>query len=461
MSLLLGRRRPARENSEHIGLFPRSRTERNRRRRGRRIARMLAFAGLALVGLALVAAAALYVFLGGLTNPVHFVSLAEAVPGTRVNILVMGLDAPLDRQGRAVPDFDIHRAEGSRTDTMMLVSVDTTTADVGILALPRDTRVIISGREDFGYDKLGHAHAYPDGGPEALIATVSEFLDVPIHYYVRVNSAGVARIIDLLGGVEVYVEEDMYYVDPWQDLVIDIKAGLQVLDGEKAVGYLRYRGGKSDVDRIERQQRFLEALKHKLFSLGAIAKVPSLIAEIADCVDTNMTPGEMLSYARLAMKVDMPKVRMGVLPGDIETIQDPGRPPLSYYVVREDECAELVDILIWGVDREANAEITVEVLNGTEVPGLAGLFAAELRRQGFDVVSVADADRHDLTVTEIIDRSRDDDKLRRLSQAVLRYTPLAELGRARAVRGRPEFTVIVGQDYVAYVESRGGESTGD
>jgi len=425
------------------------RSGRGRRGRAGRFLRALAAAGIVLALLGLVASAAVYVVLGGLTNPVHFDSLAEVVPGIRVNILVLGLDAPI-YNGRAVPEFDVRKATGSRTDTMMLVTVDRENKEVCILSLPRDTRTIIAGREEYGYDKLGHAHAY--GGPDMIVATLSRLLDIPIHYYVRVNSAGVAKIIDLLGGVEIYVERDMHYNDPYQDLHIDLKKGLQVLDGDKAVQYLRYRSG-SDIERIERQQKFLLALKDQLFQLGTISKIPSLVDEVVTCVDTNMTPSEMLSFAKLALKMGDATVRTGTLPGENALIEDPGCPPLWYWALDEDACAAIVDEFVFGVDPTANAEITVEVQNGTNVNGLAARFAAELERQGYNVVAVTDAERKDHKVTQVVDRSRSKDKLRRLSRAVLRYLPGAEVGGARPIEGKPDFTIILGEDYAAEASS--------
>ncbi len=436
--------------SPRAGAQPAGRTER-RGRRGRTALRALAGVGIALVVILLVGGITLYVVLNGLTNPVHFDSLAKVVPGTRVNILVMGLDAPLNAKLQAQPDFDIHTATGSRTDTMMLVSIDPASNEVGLLSLPRDTRTIIAGREEEGYDKLGHAHAY--GGPGMAVATISRLLGVPINYYVRVNSAGVAKIIDTLGGVEIYVEHRMHYSDPYQDLHIDLQPGLQVLDGEHAVQYLRYRSDGSDITRIERQQKFIKALKDQLFSLGTIRKLPSLLTQVASAVDTNMTAGEMLSYARMAAKLSDVTITNDYLPGDIATIADPGREPLSYWVPDQDKMAQVVDKVIWGVNPEANANVSVEVQNGTNVPGLAARFAEELKRQGYNVVAVTDAPRQDYATTRLIDRSPSDDSLRRLSQAVLRYVPDAELGRARASEDKPEFTVVLGQDYATFVAS--------
>lgn len=426
-------------------------TLRDRRRRA--LLRGLAVAGVVVIALAVVSSVALYVVLNGLTNPVHFDSLAETVPGARINILVLGLDAPLDANFHARPDFNIHTASGSRTDTMILFSVDPEGDEVGILSLPRDTRTIIAGREELGYDKLGHAHAY--GGPDMTVATISNLLYVPIHYYVRVNSSGVARIIDRLGGVEIYVERDMYYNDPYQDLHINLRQGLQVLNGDQAVQYLRYRSDGSDITRIGRQQQFLTAFKEQLFSLGTIARLPSLVGEITDAVDTNMTASEMLTYARTAAKLGDVTIKLGVLPGEIRTITDPGSEPRSYWALIEDEVALVLDEILWGVDPAANSGISVEIQNGAGVPDLAARFAEELTRQGYNVVATVDADRADYGVTQVIDRSRDDDKLRRLSQTVLRYVPDADLGRARPDDERAEFTVILGQDFATLVATDG------
>jgi LCP family protein required for cell wall assembly len=327
-----------------------------RGRRSRALVRALAITGIVVAALVAVSAVTLYVVLNGLTNPVHFDSLAKTVPGARVNILVMGLDAPLDSHWRAQPDFDVHTATGSRTDTMMLVSIDPKAKEVGILSLPRDTRTIIVGREDYGYDKLGHAHAY--GGPDMALATVSKFLNVPIHYYIRVNADGVAKIIDQLGGVEIYVERDMHYHDPYQNLNIDLKKGLQTLTGDQAAQYMRYRSDGSDITRIERQHKLITALKEQVFSLGTVAKIPSLIGVITEAVDTNLSPTEMLSYARLAAKLENVAISTGFLPGENTTITDPGREMLWYWLPNMEEATLLIDKILWGVDAQVNSGIT-------------------------------------------------------------------------------------------------------
>ncbi|MEW5935100.1 MAG: LCP family protein, partial [Bacillota bacterium] len=188
-------------------------------------------------------------------------------PGSRVNVLVLGLDYQLDSSGKPIADW---RRSHGRADTVMLVSFDLERREVGVLSLPRDSRVDIPGR---GLDKLNAAHAY--GGPGLAMRTVQELTGVPVHYYVRTSFDGVARMVDLLGGVEFDVPRNMDYEDPTQDLYIHLKAGRQVLDGKSALQLLRFRQyPEGDIDRIRVQQAFLMAAARKALSVVTLARLP-------------------------------------------------------------------------------------------------------------------------------------------------------------------------------------------
>ena len=117
------------------------------------------------------------------------------------------------------------------------------------------------------------------------VKTVENFLGVDIDYYIETDFAGFSRIIDTLGGVEIDVDTDMFYVDTAQDLYIDIKAGRQVLDGETALQYVRYRDRLGDValvnphyevydGRVERQRKFLMAVIDEILQPSTLLKLP-------------------------------------------------------------------------------------------------------------------------------------------------------------------------------------------
>ncbi len=367
-------------------------------------------------------------------------AVGEPRPDERINILFLGVDACQDPKTGRVLDVDVRDCP-SRTDTIIVVSMDPETREAGLVSIPRDTRVAIPGH---GWQKAGHAHAY--GGPALAMATVEKFLGIRLHYFVRTNFAGFARLVDSLGGVELCVEKDMYYEDPAQDLVIDLKAGCQLLNGDQALQYVRYRND-SDIARVQRQQNFIRAVVDRLYRLRIVFRLHQMIADLVPYVDTNLEPKDMLRMVRLATKVDDAdgRLEMAVVPGRDAWLNEGGQ-QVSYWVADPDGTREVVDTLLRGIDREKNAQIRVQVLNGTAIPGLGGQMAARLEAYGFQVVQVANAERQDYVATKVIGHTGDRDQLRRVGRAVLEVASAAELVNAAGEDASADVTVIVGPD---------------
>ena len=188
---------------------------------------------------------------------------------------------------------DISKDSKERSDTMMLFKVDKSTGGISILSIPRDTKAYIRGRKN--EEKINHAHAY--GGPELSIKAVKDLLGIDLDYYVRVDYKIVKEYVDLIGGVEVDVPMNMHYEDPVADppLYIDLKEGRQVLDGDKALQFLRFRKGSkgckgykdADIGRIKAQQQFIKATMEQSLKPGNIVKLPQIISTYYKYVDTN------------------------------------------------------------------------------------------------------------------------------------------------------------------------------
>lgn len=260
----------------------------------------------------------------------------------RINILVLGIDMEGD---------SVHRS-----DTMMLVSLDPLTRSAGVLSIPRDTLTSIRGRP--AKEKIAHAYAY--GGPDLAMETVSRFAGVPVHYYVRLDFRGFKALVDAIGGVTVDVEKPMRYVDPYQNLNINLPKGLRKLDGDEAMQYVRYRQD-GDIPRIHRQQKFLRAAIDQAWSLTTAPRLPGLIRELSRYVNTNMSPDAIMRVAGLAAATDRSRIAMGTVP------TEPVRNRYGdYFGEKADEAGlrEAVDRLIRGVDREANGRLTIGVLAG-------------------------------------------------------------------------------------------------
>lgn len=243
----------------------------------------------------------------------------------RINILVFGVDS-LGKNG----------GKGSRSDSIMLFTLDPDKEKPSIISIPRDTRVKIPGRKNF--DKINHAHAY--GGPELLVDTVEEFLDIHINYYVGINYNVVIEVVDALGGVEIDVPIDMKYSDPYDNppLNIDIKKGLQVLNGEQSVHFMRFRKGyaNQDLGRIKAQQQFVEALIDRVLSPSTILKVPQLVDIVYNNVETDIPKSKMVSLGIAATSINIEHLNKITVEGVPKTING-----ISYYVVTEDAIDEL------------------------------------------------------------------------------------------------------------------------
>lgn len=255
--------------------------QRKRRRRNM----WMALSGLLL--LAVVAGALSYWWFGGrimARRPV--VSRSQEtehymVPPNKLNILIMGVD---DRPKEDDP---------GRSDTLLVMTIDTESREASIISVPRDTRVRVKG---LGWDKVNHA--YLVGGVALTRQTTENFLGIPMDYYAKINLESFGRIVDAIGGVTIDVEKRMQYEDSWDHYVIDLKPGVQRLDGRTALQYVRYRDEEGDIGRVARQQKFIKAVVMEVSSPAIILKAPSLIREVFSSLDTDIPAALMLGLAR-------------------------------------------------------------------------------------------------------------------------------------------------------------------
>jgi LCP family protein required for cell wall assembly len=234
----------------------------------------------------------------------------------RVTILLLGLDY---RDWEAGEEY-------SRSDTMILLTLDPLTKTAGILSVPRDLWVAIPG---FKHGKintayyLGDAYQLPGGGPGLAVKTVEEFLGIPINYYAQIDFSAFVRFIDEIGGVKVDVP-DKITVDllgSGSKTKKNLQPGVQVLPGEWALAYARARyteGG--DFDRARRQQQVILGIRDRILSLDMlptlIAKAPTLYSELSGGIHTNLSLEDATRLALLAKDVTKENIRQGVIGED-------------------------------------------------------------------------------------------------------------------------------------------------
>lgn len=226
--------------------------------------------------------------------------------GRPVNILIMGIDRVPGAQAGSDEIF------AGRSDTMLLLRVDPEKDAVSLLSIPRDTQVQIP---DIGLDKINDANV--QGGPALAAQTVSSTLNgVAIDRYVRVSTDAFKELVDLLGGVEVYVPKPMKYEDQTQKLKIDLQPGQQVLNGAQAEQFARFRNDDlGDIGRVQRQQALLQSLRNKLMNPTIIPRIPALVKAMEKYIDTNLSLEEMLALVGAGRKLSEGSFKMVMLPG--------------------------------------------------------------------------------------------------------------------------------------------------
>lgn len=260
-------------------------------------------------------------------------------------IMIMGVDERKDDVGRS--------------DTLMILSLSKDKAS--LLTIPRDTRVYI---EKHGYQKINAAYAY--GGEKLARKTVEDFLGIDIDHYVAINKARFSEVIDAMGGVDIYVERDMYYEDPWDDnggLVIDLKQGRRHLDGDTAIQFVRFRDSEGDVGRVRRQQAFMRACADKLTEPATLIKIPELLSVAVRAIDTDLTSGEMLAAAGSLKNAESAgNIKTGVVPGWLQYIDD-----VSYLIPNAERLGDVMrDNLGFRVSKRHFERLAYEYAEGND-----------------------------------------------------------------------------------------------
>lgn len=220
----------------------------------------------------------------------------------------------------------------TRTDVMLIAQFDVPEKQLRLLSIPRDTRVIIGKNPQ----KINSAYAI--GGLELTQKTVEELTGISLTHYITVDFEGFVKIIDLLGGVDFDVPQNMKYSDPVQDLYIDLQKGPQHLDGDKAEQLVRFRMyPMGDLQRVSVQQDFLKALIDQKLTAGNLLKAGDLMDAVREYADTDLTSGNILRLVPTLRNFDAETIETYQLPGGPET-----RSGISYYICDESETEDLV-----------------------------------------------------------------------------------------------------------------------
>jgi len=241
------------------------------------------------------------------------------------NVLLLGID-----------DGNLQEPDSARNaDAVLIASIRNDDGSVRLLSVPGETIVSIPGRQTI--DNVNRSYFY--GEMQLTIRTIEESLYLPIHHYVVADIRAFDEFIDILGGVDLYVEEDMDYEDAYAGFAIHLKKGYQHLDGRAAEQYVRYRGDELGViGRVQRQQRLIKALNEKLTQTDIVSKMPQLIELIQERTIMSLAPLDALKLLKNLYGLHTDKITVEMLPGEFVTVNN-----RQHWQINEGEKQALLD----------------------------------------------------------------------------------------------------------------------
>ncbi|MBQ6971471.1 MAG: LCP family protein [Synergistaceae bacterium] len=376
----------------------------------------------------------------------------EAVARSTVNVLIVGLD---NVEG------------GSRTDAIALAIFDAANKGLRIASIPRDSRVYIPGR---GWDKINHAYVY--GGINLLRETLVNLTGMPVDYFVKINYKSFPRIVDILGGIDIYVEKRLHYNDYSGKLFINIPAGQQHMDGKTALGYVRFRHDPlGDIGRVKRQQKFIDIMMKKIKTPAILPRIPAIVTELYDSIDTDLAPLEALKLVQFTNSISTDRIKMFMAPGRTGSSKN-----ISYWILdnkafsaqlaamlppadnteADDGGAVELDLTpepvnMSGFDSEKIAELrdqilSIRILNGDGEKGIGKRAAQIFQRIGIEVPYTGNARHYDYRASSIIYPPSDDDSGRQGAMALAELCGIKNERLIQPDKRAASLTLILGHD---------------
>lgn len=366
---------------------------------------------------------------------------------------------------------------GGLTDTIMLGSYDPKTQEAALLSIPRDTFVGDSKSTAGTGDKINATYEWYGGGEkgaEKLLERVRKLTGIDVRYYVMIDTKALKVLVDEIGGVKFDVPMDMKYTDRKQGLYIDLKAGVQVLDGDKAEQLVRFRHnqdgstypssyGTQDIGRMRTQREFLTALAKQTLVPENITKIPEFLDIAKEYVKTNMDFDGIKDYVPYAVNFNTDNLKTGTLPGVAQYING-----LSFYLADEEDTEEKINELFFSHNTDETSEngntsssnttgehsttsseinrsaINIEVLNGSGSNTNLAEVVSDLESAGYKVQKTGKT----TTTTKTTIINRDNAKVSEsIENDIRKILDTGSITNGQS-SGTTDITIILGTDYI-------------
>lgn len=369
---------------------------------------------------------------------------------------------------------------GKLTDTIMIGSYDPKTQNASLLSIPRDTFVGKNPKTGTGSDKINSLY---QKGPEKTLEKVNELTGLDIKYYMVIDNQALIKLVDVIGGVEFYVPDDMDYDDTSQDLHIHLKKGLQLLDGDKAEQLVRFRKNndgttysgdheKDDYGRMSTQREFIIETAKQTIQAKNILKIKDIIDIAYEYVETNLSISALKDYAPYAINVNIDGIQSAVLPGGSYGPSTTPSYPLWFFVADKKETAKLIEQLygtteevvdevtedgnvdgeegtsdeteapVVEVNKDDASDIKIELLNGSGSIDVLSKVKKDLINQGYKIINTTSTTT--TSKTTIINKTDVDSTF---TENIKNVIGVGNVSTSSVSSSNVDITIIIGKDY--------------
>lgn len=307
----------------------------------------------------------------------------------RITILLLG--SSLETAGNTVLKG---KHVQNRADTIILVTLDPKTKQVGVLSIPRDTRVNIP---HVGMTKIAESTFF--GGVPGAVRVIQQNFHVPIDYYAFLGMFQLPKIINDMGGLTVNVPHNEVYEANGDPLGINLKKGIHHLNGNQVLQFVRFRNtSQGDISRIQQQQQILKDMAHQLLTPQEIPRWPTIASDTIHALsNTNLNLGQLISLGLMERSLHVSSVRFATVPGHASTHMDPFlHTRLSYWSYDPRLTSVLIQNVLLGqpLTKTQKSKVAIAIESGTGSLAPAQHLAQVLTAKGYHVLGVGWANHH-------------------------------------------------------------------
>ena len=383
---------------------------------------------------------------------------------SEIKVLILGVSTDLDSQ---------------LTDTIMVASYNPNTQKANLLSIPRDSYTGKNTAKATASLKINALYNI-EKTPEKTLKAVNEITGLDIKYYVIVKTEALIQLVDAIGGVEFNVPIDMKYDDPTQDLHIDLKAGTQKLDGEKAEQVLRFRHsnpdkngvmttypseyGNDDFGRMRTQRDFISALLKQTLKPGNIFKLGEILEIAHKNVETNLELSYIKDYIPYAVEFNTDNLQTATLPGTTPDMKDTNN--VSIFVINKKLSTELIQSMFYvdsteetenntitnSLNTTSNSisstttvkddELKIELINGSGNTSKLEEAKTKLEEAGFTVKKTGKTSTISKTVITN-KKNATDEQLKNIKQAL----STGSISTNKQASSQVDVTIVIGEDF--------------